>query len=304
VDLEMSDSKGKDPYGSCGWIVDKIKNFFDWGVRIMGPVMVLLATALITAVIVAYFHVILPLYATEEGIPWKMMCHVVLSLFLSGYIAFNYFMVVFTPPGFVIASQEGSTEEAAEPKRGEGFSRYCKICKMAKPERTHHCHVCKRCVLKMDHHCPWVSNCVGSLNHKYFVLFLLYLWLGCAYVAIMSFSPFQDFSSFKLRNSSTRGIVIFSFVITLSVTLALSFMLSWQLYLALSGQTTIEFYFNQFKGRQSKTRGQKWENPYDLGVRKNFQLFFGSGQYWFSWLLPSLSTARDGSAFAVRDEIA
>lgn len=66
--------------------------------------MVLLATALITAVIVAYFHVILPLYATEEGIPWKMIGHVGLSLFLSANIAFNYFMVVFTPPGFIVAS--------------------------------------------------------------------------------------------------------------------------------------------------------------------------------------------------------
>lgn len=64
-------------------------------------------------------------------------------------------------------------------------------------------------------------------------------------------------------------------------------MLIWHLYLALSGQTTIEFYYNRYMIKQASSRGISWENPYDLGYRKNFQLFFGVGKYWFSWLLPS-----------------
>lgn len=52
--------------------------------------------------------------------------------------------------------------------------RYCQICRLIKPRRTHHCRKCGRCVLKFDHHCPWVGGCVGARNHKFFWHFLMW----------------------------------------------------------------------------------------------------------------------------------
>jgi palmitoyltransferase len=43
----------------------------------------------------------------------------------------------------------------------------------------------------MDHHCPWFNSCVGHFNHRFFYLFMLYIWLGCIYVCGVAYSPFN-----------------------------------------------------------------------------------------------------------------
>lgn len=41
--------------------------------------------------------------------------------------------------------------------------------------------------------CPWINNCVGEWNQKYFLQFLFYVGLLCAYaVFLVIFSWIQD----------------------------------------------------------------------------------------------------------------
>lgn len=56
-------------------------------------------------------------------------------------------------------------------------SSLCPECEILKPLRSRHCEVCNKCVKVFDHHCPWINNCVGGNNHKYFFLFLIFIWL-------------------------------------------------------------------------------------------------------------------------------
>jgi len=81
-------------------------------------------------------------------------------------------------------------------------------------------------------------------------------------------------------------------------------MLGWQLYLVLSAQTTIEFYSNRFKDKDAKTKGEAWTNEYDLGTRKNFQLFFGTvGRHWITSVFPTTKPSPgDGVTYFTRTQ--
>jgi palmitoyltransferase ZDHHC3/7/25 len=77
-----------------------------------------------------------------------------------------------------------------EPPSIPKVKRICRRCKSYKPSRAHHCSICRRCIIKMDHHCPWVNNCVGIGNHKYFLLFVFYTCLSCAYSLVLIVTRF------------------------------------------------------------------------------------------------------------------
>lgn len=81
--------------------------------------------------------------------------------------------------------------------------------------------------------------------------------------------------------------MVFVFTVTLSGLISVSILLGWHVYLALTNQTTIEFYMNAADRLEARGSGVVFKNPYDLGWRKNLRRVFGDYP-WYTAALPSL----------------
>eukprot|EP00003_Mantamonas_plastica_P026826 TRINITY_DN560_c0_g1_i1.p1 TRINITY_DN560_c0_g1~~TRINITY_DN560_c0_g1_i1.p1 ORF type:complete len:263 (-),score=39.51 TRINITY_DN560_c0_g1_i1:530-1318(-) len=185
-----------------------VGTFVDIFMMVLGPLLILLATSLISFVIYVFFYGVWG-KLTGDSFFLKLF-HITIDIWLMFNVFYNYYSVVRTKPGSVpdsIDMETGLVVDEVAPPKGEGFTKYCKRCKKHKPERAHHCHICKKCVLRMDHHCPWIHNCVGHFNHRYFVLFLFYMWVGCLYVGAVTYRPFFWFTSLGYPSEFRSGIV-------------------------------------------------------------------------------------------------
>ncbi|EGG16248.1 DHHC zinc finger domain protein [Cavenderia fasciculata] len=272
---------------SSSTFIDKLENFMTILLKGIGPLFVLFAVALISLIAHTHFTVFLPALMATEGNQFAATLHLLVSLALLFNLVFNYIMTIITPPGYCPSRSDYNEQQLDEfaaikqIKRSEGFSKFCITCRLPKIERAHHCSLCGSCVLRMDHHCPWVNNCVGLRNHRYFMLFLIYMWVCCIYVSYHSYS----------HVFGQRGIpftVLMSFVLTLTVSIALGALMFWQLYLILSNQTTIEFLHNRTQVKRAQARGEKYINPFDLGFKENFHEFFNTGGKWWMFAAPTL----------------
>ncbi|KAF1330235.1 Palmitoyltransferase, partial [Globisporangium splendens] len=116
-------------------------------------------------------------------------CVVVWVLNVPINVLFCVTTAMLTDPGAVpqsalpLAMADASKEDIARIE--EQKYRTCRRCRQFKPGRAHHCSICDRCVIKMDHHCPWVNNCVGLGNHKFFLLFIFYVFILSLYALVL-----------------------------------------------------------------------------------------------------------------------
>lgn len=63
---------------------------------------------------------------------------------------------------------------------------YCAVCEAIAPPRAWHCSTCNLCILKREHHCMFAGYCVGHFNHRFFILFLSWTWLGVVYCTYLN----------------------------------------------------------------------------------------------------------------------
>lgn len=176
-------------------------------------------------------------------------------------------------------------------RKADGRPRFCRICALYKPDRTHHSRHTGACVLEMDHYCPWVHNCIGYKNKKYFFLLVIYsaAALICYCVTLGPYlvgrlAPKQRFSVLDL-------LVVFCVLMAGLFALVLVCFGSFHTWLMINNYTTIEFCEKRKADHGKRTvQGEKLrdvyrKSPYDMGGYSNLKHFLGP--YPLLWLIPT-----------------
>ncbi|KAF5887984.1 putative palmitoyltransferase ZDHHC16 [Clarias magur] len=231
------------------WLVDNLTRWF-------GVVFVSLVIALTSSVVVIVYLCVLPLIVRSYPAHW-ILWHFGYGHWNLVNIVFHYYKAVTTSPG-----------RSPQEKCDIPTVTICKKCIVPKPARTHHCSICNTCVLKMDHHCPWLNNCVGHFNHRYFFSFCVYMTMGCIYCSIsakdMFFDAYNAIESYyqtpppqftsdeKLFHKS----LLYLWVLTSSVAVALGGLTIWHAVLITRGETSVERHINRKERKRLRLIGK------------------------------------------------
>jgi len=231
---------------------------------------------------------------SENGI-FKHKAYLFVFHALFAMVLYCYYLTITVDAGKVPSSfkdvESGNGKEGLVERSRGGATRYCEHCRQFKPDRAHHCRTCNRCFLKMDHHCPWSNSCVGYYNYKYYLLLLLYGFLGISFVLITQFRIAYNTYYIEERNW-TDTAVLFNYFCSLVMMFSVVWLGSFHMMAVLKNLTTLEW-------MEKKRLYSDFENFYDLGPIPNWIQVFGDNP--FLWVLPTrYGIVGDGVNFATR----
>merc|ERR1712038_1012042 len=156
--------------------------------------------------------------------------------------------------------------------------KFCASCESVTPPRSWHCNICNICILKREHHCMFVGYCVGHRNHRYFCLFLFYMWVSVIYCTYFNTS----FLVPQLSEASWGQILKFIFPMVMLITgLDASwlqvYIFFWSVHFAALLLTTVLLAYHVnliFRGRTTYENNNNI-SLYNLGWRQNLCEVFG-----------------------------
>jgi len=128
----------------------------------------------------------------------------------------------------------------------------------------------------MDHHCSWINNCVGLENYRYFLLFVLYSWVGLGY-NLITILAIWNHHVYRQNQSMMNFITLLDFVLLC----VMCGVVAWNWFLAMSGWSSVEIWSNKMKS------GIQRYDYYFRSISDNLYKVFGTYNP-FAILSPSL----------------
>ncbi|XP_062319138.1 palmitoyltransferase ZDHHC16A isoform X4 [Osmerus eperlanus] len=226
------------------WLVDYVTRWF-------GMVFVFLVVILTSSILLIAYLILIPMVLTTYSPPW-IAWHICYGHWNLVMIVFHYYKATKTAPGY-----------PPTVKNDVPFVSVCKKCIIPKPARTHHCGICNTCILKMDHHCQKPGVPVTGMG-------LLIGILPPGQTNYQTPAP-----PYTFRDKMFHKSIIYMWVLTSTVAVALGGLTIWHAVLISRGETSIERHINSKETQRLAQRGRVYKNPFDYGRLNNWKVFFG-----------------------------
>ncbi|KAG4123762.1 hypothetical protein ERO13_D11G346400v2 [Gossypium hirsutum] len=152
-------------------------------------------------------------------------------------------------------------------------------------------------IKRKDHHCTWINNCVGHANYKVFFIFVVYAVIACIYSLVLLVGSLTNDSQNDKQQSadSFRILYVISGLLLVPLSMALSGLLGWHIYLILQNKTTIEYHEGVRATWLEERAGNAYKHPYDLGAYDNLTTVLGSNI--ICWICPTSKHIGNGLRF-------
>ncbi|XP_077870137.1 putative palmitoyltransferase ZDHHC24 [Saccoglossus kowalevskii] len=175
--------------------------------------------------------------------------------------------------------------------------RYCHVCMQNSPPRSFHCFNCDSCILKRDHHCVFAGKCVGYYNHRFYLVTLLYLFLGSLFANFLNFDhawALLGGANWKSLITMIVPFVAWIFGFTERYTFMLSFLCGTCIVAcALIGVMCYYYTSLMLHGQTTHENGTRCKD-YDLGWKQNLKDALGE-RWYLVWLCPFISSHLPGN---------
>lgn len=228
--------------------------------------------------LIYYFElfVVLPRYHKQWSISYNI--HFLLGTFIMFNICSNLLAIMMC---------ETSIRGKMLPTELKPDWRLCTVCEVLAPPRSWHCDICNVCILKRDHHCMFTSCCIGLENHRFFLVFVFYMFIATIYASFYNVSFLWDYIVFDSWRSVFK--LIFPLATLFMEWTENQLFVFYVIIVMLGGAFTgTLLYFHvdlMFHSLVTHERQKNIKSKYDRGYLENIKLVLGE-KWYFVWLSP------------------